>query len=595
MRLPNLLASKNGRLMAFFLLYVTEGIPLGFAATAVATRLRRLDVGPAEIGAFVGSFYLPWAFKWAFGPVIDVFSSDRLGRRRGWILLTQVMMALTLMSTVMLDLPQQLGLFTIILLVHNTFGAMQDVAIDALACSTLQEDERGLANGMMFAGAMIGQMVGGSGSLFLSGWTGFQPTFFFVAGSILAVTVFVVLPMKEAAGPARVAVVGSKLAQAGREMRAFAVDSFRSFLGSSGAFGGLLFALLPAGAMCLGLALQSNLAVELGMNDDQVALLGLWSAILNAGFCVLGGYLSDKYGRQRTLFVYLALMSLPVFYLMNELSRHGWVMPIPAGAENRPQVPPALLTAFWVATLLYSVFQGLMYGTRTATMMDVTNPAVAATQFTAYMALMNLSISYSSTWQGIAIEAWGYPRTMMVDGILGLACLLVVPWLKRTDGSTASFADERGPKRARNLALLLGLACMAWAPYSYWSDAFGAAKPIMGTLFTVVFIASALFLLAGRAVLAETGGWPARLGVWMAPLLLLMYARYYLDAIAGWLPAGVDARSFASGAQSVMALIPLLAGVVILSLRGRPWQKMQIEAAADTGDLSAASPMPSVG
>ena len=58
MRLPNLLASKNGRLAAFFFLYVTEGIPLGFAATAVATQLRRMDVGPAEIGAFVGSLVM---------------------------------------------------------------------------------------------------------------------------------------------------------------------------------------------------------------------------------------------------------------------------------------------------------------------------------------------------------------------------------------------------------------------------------------------------------------------------------------------------------------------------------------------------------
>jgi PAT family beta-lactamase induction signal transducer AmpG len=81
MRMPNLLDTRVGRLVAFFFLYVTEGIPLGFAATAVATQLRRQDVGPAEIGAFVGSFYLPWAFKWAFGPFIDVFTSERLGRR----------------------------------------------------------------------------------------------------------------------------------------------------------------------------------------------------------------------------------------------------------------------------------------------------------------------------------------------------------------------------------------------------------------------------------------------------------------------------------------------------------------------------------
>lgn len=596
MRLPNLLASKNGRLAAFFLLYVTEGIPLGFAATAVATRLRRLDVGPAEIGAFVGSFYLPWAFKWAFGPVIDVFASERLGRRRGWILLTQVIMALTLLSTVLLDLPQQLGLFTIILLVHNSFGAMQDVAIDALACSTLHEDERGLANGMMFAGAMIGSMLGGSGVLYLSGITGFQSTFFFVAGAILAVTAFVVLPMREAPGPARAAVVGSKLAQAGREMQAFAVDSFKSFLGSPGAFNGLWFALLPAGAMCLGLALQSNLAVELGMDDDQVASLGVWSSVLNAGFCVLGGHLSDRFGRRRTLFVYLALMSVPVFYLMNELSRHGWVMPVSATATDRPAVPPELVTALWIATLAYAVFQGLMYGTRSAIMMDVTNPAVAATQFTAYMALMNLAISYSATWQGIAIEAWGYPTTMMVDGILGLVCLTVLPWLKRAEAAQgeAAFADAFGPRRARGLAVALGLLCLAWWPYAHWRTAFGAAQPIMGTLFTLVFIASALFLLASRAVLGHDGGLASRWGAWVAPLLLLLYARYYQDGLAAW-AAFMDPAAFKRGFETAMLGITGVAGALLLTLGRQSWAAMRTAQPAEASAPSAADPVPSAG
>ena len=584
MHLPNLLASKHGRLTAFFLLYLTEGIPLGFAATAVATRLRRLDVGPAEIGAFVGSFYLPWAFKWAFGPLVDVFASERLGRRRGWILITQVMMALTLLSTVMLDLPQQLGLFTIILLVHNTFGAMQDVAIDALACSTLQEDERGLANGMMFAGAMLGSMVGGSGVLFLSGVTGFQPTFYFVAGCILAVTAFVVLPMKEAPGPARAPVIGSKLAQAALEMKVFAVDSFRSFLGSPGAFGGLLFALLPAGAMCLGLALQSNLAVELGLDDDQVALLGLWSSILNAGFCVLGGFLSDRWGRRRTLFVYMALMSIPVFYLMNALSHYGWVMPVNTNDPNRPAVPAGLVMALWIATLTYSVFQGLMYGTRSAIMMDVTNPAVAATQFTAYMALMNLAISYSATWQGIAIEAWGYPTTMMVDGITGLACLLVLPWLKRLEGEGVGYTDVLGPKRARGLATGLGVLCLAWLPYHYFTDAFGAAKPIMDTLFTVIFIGSALFLWAGKAVLGAAGGASARVGAWVAPGLVLMYARYFVDQMVGW--AGTDA--WTGVAQMAFMALPAVAGVLLWVLGRQSWQQMAVPLAVPQPDATLA-------
>lgn len=574
MRLPNLLATKNGRLTAFFLLYVTEGIPLGFAATAVATQLRRLDVGPAEIGAFVGSFYLPWAFKWAFGPVIDVFASERWGRRRGWILITQVMMALTLLSTVLLELPQQLGLFTAILLVHNTFGAMQDVAIDALACNTLHEDERGLANGMMFAGASIGSMVGGSGVLFLSSVTGFQPTFYFVTACILAVTALVVLPMRETAGPPRLTKPGSRLSQAGMEMRLFAIDSFRSFLGSQGAFSGLFFALLPAGAMCLGLALQSNLAVELGMDDDQVATLGVWSSLIMAGFCVAGGHLSDRFGRRRTLFVYLALMSLPVFWLMNELTQYGWIMPVSTTATNRPVVPGALVTALWIATLTYAVAQGLMYGTRSAIMMDVTNPRVAATQFTAYMAMMNLAISYSATWQGIAIEAWGYPTTMLVDGILGLACLIFLPWMKRMGGEAAGFTDDRGPRRARGVAATLGMLCIAWWPYSVWHADFGAAQPIMGTLFTLIFVGSALFLLAGKAVLGEVGGMPGRLGAWLAPLLLLMYSRYYLDGAAKKLAPWVDPQAFKSGAELVMILVSVLAGVVLLLLALQPWREM---------------------
>ena len=588
MRLPNLLATKNGRLTAFFLLYVTEGIPLGFAATAVATRLRRLDVGPAEIGAFVGSFYLPWAFKWAFGPLVDVFASERLGRRRGWILITQILMALTLLSTVMLDLPQQLGVFTLILLVHNTIAAMQDVAIDALACSTLQEDERGLANGMMFAGAAIGMMIGGGGVLLISGITGFQATFFMVAACILAVTVFVVLPMKEAPGPVRALVVGSKLAQAGREMKVFAVDSFKSFLGSPGAYGGLLFALLPAGAMSLGLALQSNLAVELGFDDNQVGQLNLWSSVFTAVFCVLGGYLSDRFGRRRTLFVYLALMSLPVFYLMAELSRYGWVMPVSTTAIDRPAVPAALVTALWVSGLLYAAFMGLMYGTRSAIMMDVTNPAVAATQFTAYMALMNLAISYSATWQGIAIEAWGYPTTLMVDGIFGLACLLVLPWLKRMEGDGTGYTDVRGPKRARNLATALGVLCLAWLPYSYFSDVFGAAKPIMGTLFTVIFIGSALFLLAGKAVLGAAGGLPARVGAWVAPLLILMYVRYFVDKISGWLGTG----AWTDVAQVVFMVVPAVAGLLLLMMGTQSWHQMLAVPAAlesDSEPLTAAA------
>jgi len=562
MRLPNLLASRNGRLGAFFALYVTEGVPLGFAAVAVATQLRRMGVGPAEIGAFVASFYLPWAFKWAFGPFIDVLHSKRLGHRRGWILGTQIMMAATLLALLWVPLPHGLWLFTIVLLVHNSFGAMQDVAIDALACNTLKENERGLANGLMFAGAAIGQAVGGSAVLWLSEHAGFSSGIIFVAALILCVTAFIVLPMKEALVEG-VQQASGGLRAASTEMKKFAVDSFRSFIGTRGAFSGLFFALLPAGAMSLGLALQSNLAVEFGMSDAEVGTLSFVSNLVGAVFMVIGGLLSDRFGRRRTLLIFLLGMSPPVLYLMWVLQQNGYVMPHEAGAAP---ASATLVTALWVASIWYYVFQGLMYGTRSAIFMDVTNPRVAATQFTAYMAMCNLAIAIAATWQGIAVEAWGYPVTLLVDAITGALCCLLLPMLKRDPGG--AFSDALAVGRARKSALVLGICCLLWLPCWMLRDAMGKALPMVGTFYTLIFVASGLFLLAGREVLGASAGPWRRAALWIAPLLLAMHLRYQF----GRLEAGSGLQMMA---QALIYLVPLLGGVVLLALATQSWKALE--------------------
>ncbi|MCO5977419.1 MFS transporter [Ideonella oryzae] len=576
MRLPNLLATARGRLTAFFLLYLTEGIPLGFAATAVATQLRRQGVGPAEIGAFVGAFYLPWAFKWAYGPVVDVFASARLGRRRGWILGMQVMMVLTLLSTVMLDLPRQLGLFTLILLVHNVFSATQDVAIDALAVNTLQEHERATANGMMFAGASLGQAVGGSGALFVAAQFGFQSSFYFVCGAILLVTLFVVLPLKEAPDPAWEARRGGGLHAALREMLSFVVNAFRSFVGTRGAFAGLGMALLPPGALCLGLALQSNLAVELGLPDDQVAWLNLWSTVIGAAGCVLGGFISDRVDRRKALNIYILLMSVPVLVLAFFLQREGWITADANKAGLHNAALGSLVLAFWVATLTYALFNGMMYSTANAIFMDVTNPAVAATQFTAYMAMANLAISYSSIWQGIGIESWGYPTTMVIDGFFGLAYLLLLPFTRRRPGDPEGFTDALAPQRARKLALGLALMCLAWLPVHYEESLLGPAQPIAGVLFSLVFVGSAVVLLAGGAVLLKERPALARTAMWCSILSALLLLRKFLEDT----PAPVQALG-----HGLLYLIPVLTAALLWQLARRPWRDLAPEpqAIAATG------------
>jgi MFS family permease len=432
--LPDWLATRRGRLTAFFLLYLTEGIPLGFTATAVATQMRRQGLTPTEIGIFVGTLYLPWAWKWLVAPVVDVVHSDRLGRRRVWIVAMQALMMLALFASMGIDYTADLQLYTGIILLVNIFGATQDVAIDALACEMLDASERGTANGLMFAGAYLGNALGGSGVLFLSDAIGFSNAALLAIGSIAAVTLLVALPLREKrrgriASEIDAAVTASRLRVIGTELKTYTVQTYRAFTGSRGSLVAVLLALLPFGALSLSLALGSNLAVELDLTDKQIATLALVVTVVSAAGCVVGGYLSDRLGRRATMAIYVIGMGIPPLVMASYMQTEEYIWPLDMTMENRPAVPGVLVTVFWVVSIAYGWFQGLMHGTRTALFMDVCSKTVAATQFTAYMSLLNLTIWYSATWQGWSIEKLGYPMTLRLDVGIGLLCLAVLPWV----------------------------------------------------------------------------------------------------------------------------------------------------------------------
>ncbi len=211
---------------------------------------------------------------------------------------------------------------------------------------------------------------------------------------------------------------------------------------------GVVVALLPAGAYALSLALQSNLAVEFGLSDHQIAMLNLWSTLIFAVSCVAGGWLSDRYGRRRMLALFIFLTVIPTLWLAWTMHEAGWIMPIDPNAAGRPQPSPALVWTFWAAVLAFNVFQGLYYGVRSALFMDVTTPAVAATQFTAYMAMSNLVTSYTAWWQGLSIVGWGYPVTLLIDSIVGLVGLFLLPLMKPVRAAAVAPAAE-GPRIAR--------------------------------------------------------------------------------------------------------------------------------------------------
>jgi PAT family beta-lactamase induction signal transducer AmpG len=434
---------RRGRLTAFFLLYLSEGIPFGFTAVTMTAYLRRHGVGLEAIGLFSASLYAPWGFKWAWAPLVDLVRFERFGASRAWIVFAQAMMIVTMGVVLFYDPASQLGLVTILIVVHNVFAATQDIAIDALAVRVLPENELGVANGLMFSAAYVGQAIGGSGALFIAGRFGYDAAFAFML-SALAILLFAVsLPLLEPkTAPVAVTSVmaevvarvpgagiepppiapGARDRNVGREaldrVRGFMKDLYQGFFRSGrGPLLGVLFAILPQGAVALGLALGTTIPVDLGMSEGQIAGLSLLGSLAAALGSVSGGWISDRLGHRRTLGVWYALTAVPTLFL-------AWRM---AGGRGVAALTARLYTAVNVG---YSFTSGLQYGTGNAIFMSLSSRAVAATQFTGYMALKNLALTYSNLWQGKLASLHGYSRTLLIDGLGAALPILLLPLLR---------------------------------------------------------------------------------------------------------------------------------------------------------------------
>ena len=155
-----LLESRNGRLSTFGILYISEGIPYGFTSIALVTFLRQNGLALDQIGLLVATLYIPWTFKFAWAPIIDLIKLNHFGGRKAWILGCQVMMIISLMMIIIFDFKSEFNLLLILMFVHNVFCATQDVAIDSLAVTTLKPDERASGNGFMFGGQYFGIALG---------------------------------------------------------------------------------------------------------------------------------------------------------------------------------------------------------------------------------------------------------------------------------------------------------------------------------------------------------------------------------------------------------------------------------------------------
>lgn len=412
---PDDTSARWRRRALFGVLYLSEGAPIGFLWWALPTRLRESGVPLAEVTALTALLAIPWTLKFLWAPALDLLRGPRWGYRQ-WLLAAQTVMGLSLLPLAWLDFNAWFGWVFALCVVHAFAAATQDVAIDALAIASTEPDERGTLTGWMQVGMLLGRSVFGGGVLWLGASLGQGVVVAGLVGVLALVgavgaSANLVEPAREDADP--------HTSHVGQFARQLAHALWRREVGLGLAFAALAGCGFEACAGVLGPFL-----VDHGFSSQDVgAFLALPAVASMGGGALLGGALADRVGRTRAVAYWLAVLALTV----------GGVAGVDAAAGAG------------ALQLRLGLFYGCIGGftaSSYALFMDLTSKDVAATQFTAFMALTNACEAWAVLAVGrLALRLGSTGALLALAGLSLLALPLLLP-LRRAIANGERAAGE---------------------------------------------------------------------------------------------------------------------------------------------------------
>lgn len=411
--------SKSKRTTLLCLLYFCQGVPWGFATIALLATLSEVGHSRTDTATVVALAVLPWTFKFAWAPLIDSLRAPTLGLRRPWIAFAQLCMAITLLAAWTnggLESTATLTHLAWVFFVHNCFASLQDVATDALAVDLLEDEERGRVNGLMWSSSLFGVAVGGAGMATIAAWYGLPTAILVQVGLLLSVFALVIcwrehpgdrlFPWSPGAAHASVKAPSPGIVFTLKELKR--ALSLRTTL--------MLVAVASTRGISEGIydpVTTEFFVQELGWPAERLAqsqgTLGLMGELAGA---LLGGYLCDRFGQR--LIAVIGMVGALITLLTFSFTSDSWSQP--------GYMHVLLLPAFRGFSAFATVAMFSLY-------MKVSWTAVAATQFTMYMALSNIGYAF-----GVQLNSWlplaGYDLTFadayLLAGVVPILPLLLI-------------------------------------------------------------------------------------------------------------------------------------------------------------------------
>ena len=389
-------------------LYLSQGLSAGFLL-ALTTYLATKGASLVEISLLLSITMLPWTLKIFFGPIIDSLTIKRFGRRRFWIISSQIIMILVLLPLIFMEVTAVSTLLIAIFTVHNLFVAVSDIATDALAADSLKESDLAKANGYMWGSKIIGR---GSGMLISSSLLfsyGFNVSILFLISCMTLVFIF---PFTSS--------------ELGHKEGAKDHQEYKNVLGLKFLLSEISQGLLNKTAIAaIAFMLFSNIAIGIfdvtynkfyleviGMTGEDIGTIrpiGMWLGGL-IGFSV--GLISFYFGKRMLLVAFLVSQILLFIFLstFNAETSHQLGSIVIIGLD---------ITEAAVKVIIFAILMALC------------TTQTSATNFGIFMGFSNLSTIIGNGLAPLIMEYFTYSVTYIFAGLSLGPCILLAFYLTK--------------------------------------------------------------------------------------------------------------------------------------------------------------------
>jgi PAT family beta-lactamase induction signal transducer AmpG len=382
-----------------------SGLPLALTGGTLQAWATIEQVSLQEIGflTLVGTAY---TLKFLWAPLVDRYAPPWLGRRRGWMVLMQVLLALGMLAMGCLSPGQSLLPLALLAVFVAFCSATQDIAFDAYRSDVLRKDERGAGAALSVLGYRLAMLVSGGLALIMADqWLGWGATYMLM-GALMLLMALASFWAPEPEVPT----------QTPRSLQQAVLEPFREFFGRPEAVTVLvLIVLYKLGDAFAGALSTTFLIRAAGYTASEVGtvnkLLGLAATIVGV---LAGGALMARLGLYRSLMLFglLQAVSNLGFWVISVGPHNVWIMAAGVGIEN---LCGGMGTAAFVALL-----------------MGLCNQQFSATQFALLSALTAVGRTYlAGPLTPPLVQYAGWPTFFLLTVLIALPGLWLLHWRRR--------------------------------------------------------------------------------------------------------------------------------------------------------------------